>query len=220
MAGLERKPLSLSGEACRGVGLDGLASPPTMLPATTALTRQESAEAVLATGMEVVVKGQTSGEGDDGKLVIEGTDRSQPTLWALDDAEQVQPAERVQERDPSSVHTETNLHPPKAEGLWKQAFSLPNLHRAMQRVVSNRGATGIDGVEVQQLRSHFDQSVAKRPVSDSIKAPTDRSPCAGSPSPSPTAPSGSWGCRPCWTALSSRRCYRCSPLSSTRTSAR
>lgn len=40
--------------------------------------------------------------------------------------------EHAREREPKSVRTETNLHPPKAEGLWEQAFSLPNLRRALQ----------------------------------------------------------------------------------------
>lgn len=104
------------------------------------------------------MKGRTSDEGNDGKLVTEGNDRSQPTLWASGDVEQVKPAEHAGEREPSSARTETSLHPPKAQGLWEQAFSLPNLHRAMQRVESNSGAAGIDGIEVQQLRSHFDNT--------------------------------------------------------------
>ncbi|MCA1671326.1 MAG: group II intron reverse transcriptase/maturase [Actinobacteria bacterium] len=90
--------------------------------------------------------------------MIEGKDRSQLTLWASGDAEQVKPAEHTGERESSSARTETNLHPPKAEGLWEQAFSLVNLHRASQRVVSNGGAAGSDGIEVQQLRCYFDDA--------------------------------------------------------------
>jgi RNA-directed DNA polymerase len=104
------------------------------------------------------VKGRTSDEGNDDKLVTQGNDRSQPTLWASGDAEQVKPAEPPGEREPRSARADTNLHPPKAQGLWEQAFSLPNLYRAMQRVESNAGAPGVDGVEVNQLRSHFDAS--------------------------------------------------------------
>jgi RNA-directed DNA polymerase len=103
------------------------------------------------------VKGRTSDEGDDGKLVTEGNDRSQLTLWASGDAEQVKPAKPTGEREPLSAQTETNLHPLKVQGLWEQAFSLPNLHRAMQRVERNGGAAGIDGIEVNQLRSHFEK---------------------------------------------------------------
>ncbi|HZK52129.1 MAG TPA: group II intron reverse transcriptase/maturase [Actinomycetota bacterium] len=102
------------------------------------------------------MKGRTSDEGSDGKLVTESQDRSQLTLWAFGDAEQVNPAEHAGERKPKSVRTATNLHPPKAEGLFEQAFSNDNLYRALQRVVSNAGAPGIDGIEVNQLRNHFD----------------------------------------------------------------
>ena len=88
--------------------------------------------------------------------MTEGSDRSQLTLWASGDAEQVNPAEPARERQPKSVRTGTNLHPPKMDGLWEHAFSLPNLHRALQRVVRNGGAPGIDGIEVTQLRNHFE----------------------------------------------------------------
>lgn len=103
------------------------------------------------------MKGRTSDEGNDGELVSKGEDRSQPTLWASGDAEQVKPAEPIGERESFPAQTETNLHPPKAQGLWEQVFSLPNLRRAMQRVESNGGSAGIDGVEVNQLRNHFDE---------------------------------------------------------------
>lgn len=95
-------------------------------------------------------------KGTTDTLVTEGNDRSQPTLWASGEAEQVNPVEHARERKPKSVRTETNLHPPKAEGLWEQAFSLPNLRKATQRVVANGGAPGTDGIEVTQLRNHFE----------------------------------------------------------------
>jgi len=139
------------------VSASGTTNRPTTGKATTRVTRQKSAEAVVAAGISKAVKGRTSDEGDDGELVIEGEERSHLTLWASGDAEQVKPAKHTGERKPSSAQTETDLHPPKAHGLWEQAFSLPNLARALQRVEQNGGAAGIDGVEVNQLRNHFDE---------------------------------------------------------------
>jgi RNA-directed DNA polymerase len=88
--------------------------------------------------------------------VTESNDRSQLTLWALDGAQPVNPEKPVQERTPSSAQVETNLRPPKATGLWDKAFSTANLQRALHRVVANRGAPGVDGIEVKQLASDFD----------------------------------------------------------------
>lgn len=88
--------------------------------------------------------------------MTESIDRSQLTLWALEGAEPVNPGKPSQERAPSSAQAETNLRPPKATGLWGKAFSPANLQRALHRVVANRGAPGVDGVEVFQLASDFD----------------------------------------------------------------
>jgi group II intron reverse transcriptase/maturase len=88
--------------------------------------------------------------------VTKSNDRSQLTLWALEETEQVNPATPSQERPPSSAQAETNLRPPKATGLWDKAFSPANLQRALQRVVANRGAPGVDGIGVKQLASDFD----------------------------------------------------------------
>lgn len=87
--------------------------------------------------------------------MTESNDRSQLTLWALEGAEPVNPGKPTQERAPSSAQAQTNLRPPKATGLWDKAFSSANLQRALQRVVANRGAPGVDGTEVRQLASDF-----------------------------------------------------------------
>jgi RNA-directed DNA polymerase len=90
-----------------------------------------------------------------GKFVIEGDDRSQLTLWALEGAESVNPVEPNQEREPSSAQTAPNLHPPKATGLWEQAFSPASLLKAQRRVETNNGAPGPDGMDVSELASHI-----------------------------------------------------------------
>lgn len=122
-------------------------------------TRQKSAEVIVPAGMsnQNAGKDQTSNEGMIGKLVNEDINRSQLTLWALDEQERVNPAGPIQERKSSSAQTKPNLHPPKATGLWERAFSLSNLQRALHRVVANNGAAGVDGIEVRQLASDFDK---------------------------------------------------------------
>lgn len=145
----------LSGEVCRGVGL-GKHHPPDERGGNDPLDPAEVRRGRSSGRDRKAVKGRTSDEGNDGKLVTKSEDRSQLTLWASGEAEQVNPAEHIRERQPTSARTETNLHPPKAEGLFEQAFSNENLYRALQRVESNGGAPGMDGIEVTQLRNHFE----------------------------------------------------------------
>ena len=40
-------------------------------------------------------------------------------------------------------------------GTWEAVFERENLWTALKRVESNRGATGVDGMEVQELRSYL-----------------------------------------------------------------
>jgi RNA-directed DNA polymerase len=42
--------------------------------------------------------------------------------------------------------------PARAEELWESVFSPANLHRALQRVERNKGAAGVDGMPVTELR--------------------------------------------------------------------
>jgi RNA-directed DNA polymerase len=56
------------------------------------------------------------------------------------------------ERSRSSASAEQTSHPARDGGLWGQVFSRSNLMRALQRVERNRGAPGVDGITVEQLR--------------------------------------------------------------------
>jgi group II intron reverse transcriptase/maturase len=67
----------------------------------------------------------------------------------------VKPSDPVAERSGPPASAEDNLHPARAEGLWEEALSRANLSRALQRVEANRGAPGVDGMEVAELRPHL-----------------------------------------------------------------
>ena len=83
-------------------------------------------------------------------------DRSQPTLWDSNDAEAVRPPKRVRERSRKPAQEKEDLHPPKARGLMEQMLTKANLRKALQRVESNRGAPGTDGMRTGELRSFLD----------------------------------------------------------------
>lgn len=80
-------------------------------------------------------------------------DRSQLTLWATGDAEAVESATHAGERSQSATRANRRPHPPKADGLMSQMLARPNLLKALQRVESNGGAPGPDGMVVKELRS-------------------------------------------------------------------
>ncbi|HEV8628211.1 MAG TPA: group II intron reverse transcriptase/maturase, partial [Acidimicrobiia bacterium] len=86
---------------------------------------------------------------------------SQPTLWACDGDEAVQPPERPAEHSDDQAPAEETLHPAQTEELWEQVFSRDNLLRALQRVEQNRGAPGPDGMTVGRLRPFFEANWAE-----------------------------------------------------------
>jgi RNA-directed DNA polymerase len=64
----------------------------------------------------------------------------------------VNPGEDPAERSDRPAQTEAEAQPARAEGVWEIAFSRDNLERALQRVERNRGAAGVDGMPVTELR--------------------------------------------------------------------
>lgn len=55
-------------------------------------------------------------------------------------------------RSGQPAQTERKAQGARAEDLWEDVFSRNNLNRALRRVESNRGAAGVDGMPVAELR--------------------------------------------------------------------
>jgi RNA-directed DNA polymerase len=66
--------------------------------------------------------------------------------------EPVHPAEPSAERSGRSAHTMTDVHREQGSSLWERMLSRENLIAALERVESNRGAPGVDGMTTAQLR--------------------------------------------------------------------
>src|ERR1700720_3347053 len=85
-------------------------------------------------------------------------------------------------------------------GLMEQIASSANLNQAYKRVRANRGAPGVDGMTVDDLRPWIaaNKSLPRRRPGTRCSlrcsmAATDRNRCAGWRSPSPEAASANWG---------------------------
>lgn len=85
------------------------------------------------------------------------------------------------------------------QDLFEAVLTRDNLTRAWKRVKSNHGAPGIDGITVDNFaahaREHWPALHEQLKVGD-----TNRKPCVGSKSPSPTAANGCWASRRSLTA--------------------
>lgn len=70
-------------------------------------------------------------------------------------------AEASPARDDGKSDVGDGLSPPTSSGqalskpVWEAVFEKENLRTALKRVESNQGAAGIDGMEVQELRSYL-----------------------------------------------------------------
>lgn len=78
-------------------------------------------------------------------------DRSQPVQLGLALVESVSSGEAASGRSGGSALPGGESCPVRVDGLWGQVFAVENLERALQRVVSNRGAPGVDGMTVDEL---------------------------------------------------------------------
>ena len=64
----------------------------------------------------------------------------------------VNPDENPSGRSGQPAQTDRKAQPAQVEDLWEVAFSRDSLVRALRRVESNRGAAGVDGMSVAELR--------------------------------------------------------------------
>jgi RNA-directed DNA polymerase len=67
--------------------------------------------------------------------------------------EAVKPPKAWSERSDQPMPAEGEAQPVRVQELWESVFSRENLHRALQRVESNRGAPGADAMPVEELRA-------------------------------------------------------------------
>jgi len=82
-----------------------------------------------------------------------GNDRSQPMEHGpAGDWSTVNSADPATERSQRPASPKRNAQPARSMGLWEHVFSRDNVLRALQRVESNRGAPGVDGMTVEALR--------------------------------------------------------------------
>ncbi len=87
------------------------------------------------------------------RLDGDGDDRSQPMEHGpAEERPAVNPVDLSTERSQRPAPPKRNAQPARSKELWDRVFSRDNVLRALQRVESNRGAPGVDGMTVMELR--------------------------------------------------------------------
>lgn len=98
-------------------------------------------------------KGRTPGERNLGLAGDDRGNRSHPANAGLaGSGEAVNPAEPPAERSGRPAPAGGQAQPDRAEGLWERMLSRQNLERALRQVERNKGAPGVDGMTVAELR--------------------------------------------------------------------
>ena len=94
---------------------------------------------------------------EDKNLNSSRDEQRRPTFPDRDTAEtdeSVKPTEPAQRAEPSPARSE-NLPNAQEGGVWEQIMARANLFSALNRVVRNGGAPGIDGMTVEDLRPYL-----------------------------------------------------------------
>jgi RNA-directed DNA polymerase len=87
------------------------------------------------------------------RLDDDGNDRSQPMAHGpAEERSAVNPADASTERSRRPAPPTRDAQPARRAELWEIAFSRDNVLRALRRVERNRGAPGVDGMLVPELR--------------------------------------------------------------------
>jgi RNA-directed DNA polymerase len=73
-------------------------------------------------------------------------------MWACRGHTAVNPVDPSTERSRRPAPPKRAAQPARGHTLWETVFSRDNIPRALQRVESNRGAPGVDGMTVMELR--------------------------------------------------------------------
>ena len=98
-------------------------------------------------------KGRTPGERNRGPAGDDRDNRSHPANAGLTGSgEAVNPAEPPAERSGRPAPADGKAQPVRTEGLWERMLSRQNLERALRQVERNKGAPGVDGMTVAELR--------------------------------------------------------------------
>lgn|GEM_PF-3061583 len=194
-AGARGRLLPLSEEACRGVGLD--ACRPTPAAERRPVTRQESAEAVVAVG-SCAAKGRTRSRGKARPCSRKPQSQPRPrdgafAQWTLKVSLKLPAKSRAAFRRlaPQSLTPPppgTSGRSSSPEATWRPRSGASSKTPVLPASMGCRP------------RNHAPGCMTTGPRSEqcSTRAPTDRNPPGGSRSQSPPAASGSWGCRRPW----------------------
>lgn len=80
---------------------------------------------------------------------------SQLTIWGYQASMLAEQAERLEASSAQGISPAENINVTCSDGLLERIVDKPNLRQAYKRVKSNKGAAGVDKMDVQQMHGYF-----------------------------------------------------------------